>query len=82
MEENAFEELVNGIEEQMNSERLQKQGAHAVTAAKISGLVFTEAVATGVPAALAQEMATDTWNSVMGFHPLLTDGPEDVEAVG
>lgn len=75
MEENAFESLVSGIEEQMNSERLQKQGAHAVTAARISGLVYTEALAGGVPASLAQEMAADTWIGLMGFEVLIeSDG--------
>ncbi|MFE9442522.1 hypothetical protein ACFYO2_26805 [Streptomyces sp. NPDC006602] len=67
----SFEELISGIETEMNAERLHKQGAYAVTAARISGTVITEAVASGVPYELAKEMAADTWNSIMGFHPLL-----------
>ncbi|MGI5196967.1 hypothetical protein ACQEVY_25610 [Streptomyces sp. CA-288835] len=74
----SFEELISGIENQMNAERLHKQGAYAITAARISGTVLTEAVASGVPHELAKEMAGDTWNSIMGFHPLL----EDTEAQG
>ncbi|MCY0956382.1 hypothetical protein [Streptomyces sp. H27-H5] len=79
MDDNAFEELVSGIEVQMNSELLQKKGAYAVTAAKISGLVLTEAVATGVPASVAQEMASDTWIGLMGFPVLTETDSEDSE---
>lgn len=72
MDEQAFDELINGIEEQMNDERLKKQGAHAVTAAKISGVVYMEALSSGVPAALALEMSTDTWNVLVGLVPSVT----------
>ncbi|MGW0575806.1 hypothetical protein ACWD25_07505 [Streptomyces sp. NPDC002920] len=67
----SFEELIAGIETEMNADRLHKQGAFAITAARISGTVLTEAMASGIPHELAKEMAGDTWNSIMGFHPLL-----------
>ncbi|MER6086565.1 hypothetical protein [Streptomyces bluensis] len=66
----SFEELISGIENQMNTERLHKQGAYAVTAARISGTVLTEAMASGVPHDLAKEMAGDTWNTIMGLAPI------------
>ncbi|WP_369272418.1 hypothetical protein AB5J55_22650 [Streptomyces sp. R11] len=66
----SFEELISGIENQMNAERLHKQGAYAVTAARIAGTVLTEAMASGVPHDLAKEMAGDTWNTVMGLAPI------------
>ncbi|MEN8656256.1 hypothetical protein ABCR94_38225 [Streptomyces sp. 21So2-11] len=69
----SFEELISGIETQMNADRLHKQGAYAVTAARISGTVLTEAVASGVPHELAKEMASDTWDSIMGFHQIVED---------
>ncbi|MFD7257147.1 hypothetical protein [Streptomyces sp. NPDC059874] len=78
MDENTFDELVSGIEDQMNSERLQKQGAYAVTSARIAGLVFTEAVAGGVPASLAQEMSADTWIGLMGL-PVVSSEENDCE---
>ncbi|MGN7135835.1 hypothetical protein [Streptomyces pseudogriseolus] len=71
----SFDELISGIETEMNAQRLHKQGAYAVTAARISGTVLTEAMASGVPHELAKEMAADTWNSIMGFHAIeLVDG--------
>ncbi|MEV6419031.1 hypothetical protein [Streptomyces sp. NPDC051662] len=63
----SFEDLISGIETQLNAERLHKQGAYAITAARISGTVITEAVASGVPHELAEDMAADTWNSLMGL---------------
>jgi hypothetical protein len=73
----SFEELISGIETQMNAERLHKQGAYAVTAARISGTVLTEAMASGVPHELAKEMAADTWNSIMGFQPPIVEDAEE-----
>ncbi|MGW2919495.1 hypothetical protein ACWDBF_16730 [Streptomyces angustmyceticus] len=72
----SFEELISGIETEMNAQRLHKQGAYAVTAARISGTVLTEAMASGVPHELAKEMAADTWNSIMGFHALVAEDGE------
>ncbi|MFB7027151.1 MULTISPECIES: hypothetical protein [unclassified Streptomyces] len=63
----SFEELISGIETEMNADRLHKQGAYAVTAARISGTVLTEAMASGVPHDLAKDMAADTWNAIMGL---------------
>ncbi|WAB08804.1 hypothetical protein SEA_SUCCESS_17 [Streptomyces phage Success] len=66
----SFEELISGIETEMNANRLHKQGAFAITAARISGTVLTEAMASGVPHDLAKEMAGDTWNIIMGLSPI------------
>lgn len=74
----SFEDLISGIETEMNANRLHKQGAFAVTAARISGTVLTEAMASGVPHDLAKEMAADTWNSIMGFQAIeLSDASVD-----
>ncbi|MCY0941884.1 hypothetical protein [Streptomyces antarcticus] len=81
-ESGSFEELISGIETQMNAERLHKQGAYAVTAARISGTVLTEALASGVPYELSKEMAADTWNSIMGVHSLVLESAESGDAVG
>lgn len=66
----SFEDLISGIETEMNANRLHKQGAFAITAARISGTVLTEAMASGVPHDLAKEMAGDTWNIIMGLSPI------------
>ncbi|MGW0087818.1 hypothetical protein ACWDWS_02185 [Streptomyces sp. NPDC003328] len=64
-----FEDLVQGLEQDMNAKILEKQGTYAVASARVTGAVYVEAVAAGVPAPLAQEMATDTWMKVMGIQP-------------
>ncbi|MFI5877566.1 hypothetical protein ACIBAH_35105 [Streptomyces sp. NPDC051445] len=66
-EENIFGDLVEGLEDELNSKLLEKRAAYSIACARITGAVFTEAVANGVPVALAQEMATDAWVRVMGF---------------
>ncbi|MFJ8930631.1 hypothetical protein ACIRLA_29015 [Streptomyces sp. NPDC102364] len=66
----SFEELIQGIETEMNATRLHKQGAFAITSARIAGSVYSEAMATGVPHDLAKEMAQDTWNAVMCLTPV------------
>ncbi|MFD8018951.1 hypothetical protein ACFV6G_00780 [Streptomyces lavendulae] len=81
-EPGSFEELISGIETQMNAERLHKQAAYAVTAARITGTVLTEAVASGVPYELSKEMAADTWNALMGFQPVILEDAESGEVVG
>ncbi|WP_030386499.1 hypothetical protein [Streptomyces sp. NRRL S-241] len=82
VESGSFEELISGIETQMNAERLHKQAAYVVTAARIAGTVLTEAVASGVPYELSKEMAADTWNSFMGFQAIILDEVEIGDAVG
>ncbi|MFD7015922.1 hypothetical protein [Streptomyces sp. NPDC059928] len=62
-----FDELISGIATEMNQALIEKRGTTAVTLARIAGVVYTEAVAAGVPHALAQEMATDYW--AMELHP-------------
>lgn len=63
----SFEDLISGIETEMNANRLHKQGAFTVAAARIAGTVLTEAMASGVPHDLAKEMAADTWNLILGL---------------
>ncbi|MFE5092058.1 hypothetical protein ACFRCI_17090 [Streptomyces sp. NPDC056638] len=62
-----FAALFSGIEEELNASRLEKQGVYAVAAARITGMVYGDALASGVPADLSKEMATDFWASVMGI---------------
>jgi hypothetical protein len=62
-----FGDLIGGLEDQFNEKILEKKSTFAVACARVTGTVFTEAVASGVPAELAQDMATDTWMSLMGF---------------
>lgn len=73
----SFEELISGIESEMNATRLHAQGAYAIAAARIAGTVLTEGMASGVPHELASEMAGDVWASLMGLYPV-----EQVEAQG
>ncbi|MFG2228001.1 hypothetical protein [Streptomyces sp. NPDC048644] len=50
----------------MNQALIEQRGAAVVVLARISGVVYTEAIVAGVPHALAQEMATDYWNNEVG----------------
>ncbi|MGW1867919.1 hypothetical protein ACWCPS_20405 [Streptomyces mauvecolor] len=72
-----FEELVAGIETEMNQAVIEKRGTVAITLARIAGVVYTEAIAAGVPHALAQEMATDYW--VKEMRPEVTIVGDDSE---
>ncbi|MER6912263.1 hypothetical protein ABT354_11370 [Streptomyces sp. NPDC000594] len=60
-----FDDLVAGIETEMNQAVIEKRGTLAVMLARVAGAVYTEAIAAGVPHALAQEMATDYWAGEM-----------------
>lgn len=62
-----FGDLISGLEDELNGKLLEKQGSYAVACARVTGAVYVEAVAAGVPAALAQEMATDAWMKIMGI---------------
>ncbi|GAA4071085.1 hypothetical protein [Streptomyces hundungensis] len=62
-----FDELISGIETEMNQALIEKRGTAVVVLARIAGVVYTEAIAAGVPHVLAQEMATDYWAKEM--HP-------------
>ncbi|MFF5433449.1 hypothetical protein ACFY5K_25875 [Streptomyces griseofuscus] len=65
--EGAFGDLVKGLEEELNGRALETQGTYAIAAARITGGVYVEAVAAGVPGDLAKEMATDSWMKFMGI---------------
>ncbi|MEV5879277.1 hypothetical protein AB0L75_34655 [Streptomyces sp. NPDC052101] len=72
-----FDELISGIETEMSQALIEKGGTAVVTLARIAGVIYTEAIAAGVPHVLAQEMATDYW--VKEMHPqevLLADDPD------
>ncbi|MFC8099406.1 hypothetical protein [Streptomyces sp. NPDC057363] len=62
-----FGGLVEGLEEELNAKLLEKKSVFALTCARITGAVYTEAVSSGVPADLAKDMATDSWMAFMGF---------------
>jgi aminoglycoside phosphotransferase len=66
-EDNLFGDLIEGLEDELNTKLLEKRAAFSIASARITGAVYTEAVANGVPAALAQEMATDAWMRFMGI---------------
>ncbi|MEV0446213.1 hypothetical protein AB0I84_41795 [Streptomyces spectabilis] len=75
-----FEELVAGIETELNQAVIEKRGTVAVMLARIAGAVYTEAIAAGVPHLLAQEMATDYW--AKEIHPqavVISEEAEDDE---
>lgn len=59
--------LFDDLEDELNSQGLERKGKLAVAAARITGLVFTDAIASGVPADLAKDMATDFWASAMNI---------------
>ncbi|MFI9202607.1 hypothetical protein [Streptomyces sp. NPDC053048] len=78
-DDSAFQDLIKGLEWQIHADRYQTLGALAVLAARLSGAVYTEAVLAGVPASLAQEMATDSWVAMLGedgTQPADADTPE------
>lgn len=64
-----FGDLVQGLEDELNSKTLEKKGAYAIVCARFTGAVYTEAVGSGVPADLAKDMATDSWMGFMGIQP-------------
>ncbi|GGW89253.1 hypothetical protein [Streptomyces noursei] len=77
MDKNGFEELVGGLEAEFNAARLEKRGTFAVAAARITGLIYLEAVQAGVPHLLAQEMAQDYWNTEAGGPTVVVAEAED-----
>ncbi|QKW48847.1 hypothetical protein [Streptomyces buecherae] len=75
-----FEELISGIETEMSQALIEKRGTAVVALARITGVVYTEAIAAGVPHALAQEMATDYWAQEM--HAEVVAVAEEVDGDG
>ncbi|MFF9481425.1 hypothetical protein [Streptomyces sp. NPDC014733] len=65
-EENGLNEMMENLEAEFNAARLEKRGSFAVAAARITGLVYLEAIQAGVPHVLAQEMAQDYWGNEVG----------------
>ncbi|MCM1967824.1 MULTISPECIES: hypothetical protein [unclassified Streptomyces] len=61
----SFDDLVAGIETEMSQAAIEKRGTVALMLARVTGAVYTEAIAAGVPHSLAQDMATDYWAQEM-----------------
>ncbi|MFH8555358.1 hypothetical protein [Streptomyces celluloflavus] len=74
-----FDELISGIETEMSQALIEKRGAAVVLLARIAGVVYTEAIAAGVPHILAQEMATDYWAKEIHPGGVISEGDADVE---
>ncbi len=72
-----FDELISGIETEMNQALIEKRGTAAVALARIAGVVYTEAIASGVPHVLAQEMATDYWAKEMHLEIAIVADDQD-----
>ncbi|MEV6553935.1 hypothetical protein AB0M57_35360 [Streptomyces sp. NPDC051597] len=58
-----FDDLISSIETELNQSLMEKRGALTLLLARVTGAVYTEALAAGVPHALAQAMAQDYWTS-------------------
>ncbi|MFD7336638.1 hypothetical protein ACFV98_11620 [Streptomyces violascens] len=72
-----FDELVSSIETEFNQALIEKRGTVALMLVRIAGAVYTEALAAGVPHALAQEMTQDYW--VKEMRPEVTIVGDDSE---
>ncbi|MCZ0976208.1 hypothetical protein O1L55_42915 [Streptomyces albulus] len=73
-----FDELLSDIETEMNQTLIEKRGTAVVAVAQIAGVVYTGAIAAGVPHILAHEMAQDYWMKEM--HPgavVVAEDPDD-----
>ncbi|MEU9708021.1 hypothetical protein AB0E21_05320 [Streptomyces sp. NPDC047967] len=64
-EDSMLEDLLGDFENELNAKALERKGKHAISSARVAGIVYTDAVSSGVPADLAQEMAAEFWSSVM-----------------
>ncbi|MEU3351268.1 hypothetical protein [Streptomyces sp. NPDC037389] len=62
---NPFDEIVAGLEEELNAGLVEKRGVHAIAVTRITGLVYQAAVTGGAPHSLALTMAEDYWASEM-----------------
>ncbi|MFD5050465.1 hypothetical protein [Streptomyces tendae] len=79
-DQNPFDELVSNIETEFNQALIEKRGTITLMLARIAGTIYTEAIAHGVPHALAQEMAQDYW--IKEMHPgavIVTEGEDDAD---
>ncbi|MGK5496360.1 hypothetical protein [Streptomyces sp. URMC 125] len=72
-----FNELLGDLEAEFNAARLEKRGTYAVAAARITALVYQEAVQGGLPVPVAQGMAQDFWMAVVGLPAALVDEDDD-----
>jgi hypothetical protein len=72
-----MQHLFEQFEADFNAGRLEKAGVLAVTAARITGLVYLEAIGAGVPHSIAQDMAVDFWANQMGTPVLVTEDDDE-----
>ncbi|MCX4685447.1 hypothetical protein OG401_14170 [Kitasatospora purpeofusca] len=61
--DNAFSEILSEIEADFNQALFERRLIAAAQAAEATGLVYTRAVASGVPHDLAQAMAAEFWDA-------------------
>lgn len=63
---------MEGLEMELNDKLLEKKGIYALKCTRIAGAVYVEAISSGVPSELAQDMSTDTWVNLMGIPAVTT----------
>ncbi|MFE4513794.1 hypothetical protein ACFRMQ_06285 [Kitasatospora sp. NPDC056783] len=61
--DNAFSEILSGIEAEFGQALFERRAIAAAQAAEATGLVYTRAVSSGVPHDLAQAMAAEYWDA-------------------
>ncbi|MET8702701.1 hypothetical protein ABZW10_28145 [Kitasatospora sp. NPDC004723] len=75
--DNGFAEILEGIEADFNQALFEKRLIAAVMAAEGTGLVYTRAVASGVPHELAQAMAAEVWDAETNQAAGVQEQPEE-----
>ncbi|MBT2383896.1 hypothetical protein [Streptomyces sp. ISL-11] len=73
----SFKQIIDGLTHDLRREQLEQRGTLALLAARITGVIYQDAVAHGVPHALAQEMAGDFWSGEMGRPPCVMPEGDD-----
>ncbi|MCF3100937.1 hypothetical protein IPZ58_05025 [Streptomyces roseoverticillatus] len=68
-EQDPFQQIVDGLTYDLQRDHLEQRGALAVMTARLTGVVYQEAIGHGVPHDLAQEMASDFWAVEMTLAP-------------
>ncbi|MEU5382648.1 hypothetical protein [Kitasatospora cineracea] len=76
--DSGFEELLSGLSERFEAALFEQRIASLALAARGAGLVYVEAITSGVPHDLAQAMAAEVWTAETG--PLAAVEGEEEEA--
>lgn len=76
-QQDPFQQIVDGLTYDLQRDHLEQRGALAVMTARLTGVVYQEAVGHGVPHDLAQEMAGDFWAAEMTVVPDGLGGPDE-----